>query len=57
MFIEFFFELYVVVIFDKFNKVMKKVYDWVEEDQIVVLVDVVKEFEEEIKKEEKEEKF
>ncbi|XP_003411349.1 protein NOXP20 [Loxodonta africana] len=50
------FEIHVAATPDKLNKAMKKAYDWVEEDQTMVSVDMAKEPEEGTKEEEKEEK-
>ncbi|XP_058402872.1 protein NOXP20 isoform X2 [Diceros bicornis minor] len=56
MLTELLFELHVAATPDKLNKAMKKAYDWVEEDQTMVSVDVAEESEEKTKNEEKEEK-
>ncbi|XP_064440444.1 protein NOXP20 isoform X3 [Mirounga angustirostris] len=56
MLTELLFELHVAATPDKLNKAMKKAYDWVEEDQTTVSINMVEELEENTTEEEKEEK-
>ncbi|XP_034861023.1 protein NOXP20 isoform X3 [Mirounga leonina] len=56
MLTELLFELHVAATPDRLNKAMKKAYDWVEEDQTTVSINMVEELEENTTEEEKEEK-